>query len=79
MGSLCVKKTCEKNYMCPPVFYMFHSFRGLKNLFSAIVFQKWAPLLLDKQGRQIDEHGKLVVMEKEATATLKVNMRSDGL
>lgn len=33
----------------------------------------WAPLLLDKQGRQIDESGKLVVLQKEQTASLLVN------
>lgn len=35
----------------------------------------WAPLLLDKQGRQIDEQGRLVVVQKEQTATLLVNKK----
>lgn len=33
----------------------------------------WAPLLLDKMGRQIDEQGRLVVVQKEQIATLLVN------
>lgn len=36
----------------------------------------WKPLLLDKHGRQIDEAGKVVVMQRN-TATLKVNQRSE--
>lgn len=35
----------------------------------------WKPLLLDKQGRQIDEQGRLVVIQKETTAELLVNKK----
>lgn len=35
----------------------------------------WAPLLLDKQGRQIDEQGRLIVIQKEQIATLLVNKK----
>ncbi|GAB5363525.1 hypothetical protein AAMO2058_000890700 [Amorphochlora amoebiformis] len=51
-------------------------FSGMSQTRQQIAQQKkWVPLRLDAKGRQIDEQGNVIKMEREATTTLKINQK----